>query len=391
MRILISNESLTGGGGVETYLSSLIPALRDRGHEVGVLHYNAADDAGPTRIAPSDVWTVSVKDEGLERAFDRARAWRPDACFAHNMQYLDVEERLVRTWPVAKMMHFYVGTCISGQKAHTFPGVTPCARRFGPACAALYLPRRCGGLRPALMVTQYISASRQQALLPAYRHLVVTSTHMAAEYERHGVAADRMHIVPLFVTDRAADGRTANVSGPVVFLGRLTSIKGAHVLVRAIARATALLGRPIPLVISGEGPELSNLRSLAHTLHVDASFTGWIDASQRRGLLSRAALVAVPSLWPEPFGLAGLEGAGFGVPAVAFDTGGISQWLTHDLNGHLVPRAEGVAGLANAITTILANPDEHARLSRGAHIVAARLSIDAHVTRIDDILHRTAA
>jgi glycosyltransferase involved in cell wall biosynthesis len=390
MRILISNEALAGGGGVETYLSTVIPALRDRGHDLGVLHHNSAAEQGPTRIAPQGVWNVSVEDEGAERAFARAREWRPDVCFAHNMQYLDVEHRIVRTWPVVKMMHFYVGTCVSGQKAHTFPGVTPCSRQFGPACVALYLPRRCGRLRPGVLASQYRWASRQHAMLREYRAVVVASEHMAGEYARHGIEAGRLHTVPLFASD-ACHSHVPPIDGQVVFLGRLTGIKGASVLLRAVAAASLRLDRRVPVVIAGVGPELSNLRSLAATLKVNATFTGWIDARGRRDLLARAALVAVPSLWPEPFGLAGLEGAAFGVPAVAFDNGGIAQWLTDGVNGRLVPRDAGVAGLSEAIVSILSDDHEHRRLSRGAHATAARLSMDAHVTSIERILSRTAA
>lgn len=390
MRILISNEALTGGGGVETYLASVIAALGRRGHEVAVLHHNSAAAAGPTRIAPPGVCTFSVQDEGLDRAIKRATDWRPEICFAHNMQFLDVEERIVRTWPVAKMMHFYVGTCVSGQKAHTFPGVTPCTRQFGPGCALLYLPRRCGRWRVSSLTSQYGLAIRQHELLSRYRTVIVASAHMAVEYERHGIPRRTVHTVPLFATDRAGEPRPAPVDGPIVFLGRLTAIKGAHVLIRAVAAASARLGRSRDLVIAGEGPELANLRSLAEALRVDVTFPGWVDAAGRRELLAGAALVAVPSLWPEPFGLAGLEGAGFGVPAVAFDVGGIPQWLTDGLNGLLVPPNLGTSGLADAIVAILGNPDEHARLSAGAYRAAARLSIDAHITRIEGILRSTA-
>jgi glycosyltransferase involved in cell wall biosynthesis len=307
------------------------------------------------------------------------------------MQYLDVETRLIGAWPVAKMMHFYVGTCVSGQKAHTFPVMTPCARRFGPACAALYLPRHCGRLRPGALVAQYRTAAGQHALLSDYRHLVVASDHMAAEYQRHGVPTARMHTVPLFAAERAPEGHAAPFEGPVVFLGRLTPIKGAHVLVSAMAIASKRLGRSVPLVIAGVGPERSSLEALARSSGVDASFVGWIDAAQRRSLLTRAALIAVPSLWPEPFGLAGLEGAAFGVPAVAFDNGGISQWLADGVNGRLVPRDAGAEGLAGAMTAILGDAGVHRRLSEGARAVERRLSIDAHVTRIEEILALTAA
>jgi glycosyltransferase involved in cell wall biosynthesis len=326
----------------------------------------------------------------LDRAFKKAADWQPEICFAHNMQFLDVEERIVRTWPVAKMMHLYVGTCVSGQKAHTFPGVTPCTKHFGPGCALLYLPRRCGRWRISSLTSQYGLAIRQHELLSRYRTVIVPSAHMAVEYERHGIPRGTVHTVPLFAIDRAGEPHRAPVDGPIVFLGRLTAIKGAHVLIRAVAAASSRLGCSRKLIIAGEGPEVANLRSLAEALHVDATFPGWVDAAGRRDLLAGAALMAVPSLWPEPFGLTGLEGAAFGVPAVAFDVGGIPQWLTDGLNGRLVPPELGAWGLADAIVAILGNRDEHARLSAGAYRVATRLSIDAHMTRIEAILRSTA-
>src|SRR5512146_666580 len=43
------------------------------------------------------------------------------------------------------------------------------------------------------------------------------------------------------------------------------------------------------------------------------------------------------SLWPEPFGMAGPEAMRYGVPVVAFDAGGIREWLHDGQNGYLIP------------------------------------------------------
>jgi glycosyltransferase involved in cell wall biosynthesis len=387
MRILIAHEAAAGAGGVESYLAALMPALAARGHQTAFLHFNPRAEQGPTRLLDGTIPSASVADDGVDGALRKMRDWSPDVCFSHNMRALDVDQRLAAEWPVIKMMHGYFGTCISGQKAHTFPGVVPCSRQFGTLCLALYLPRRCGQRRPLGMIAQYAWASRQRALFDAYARVVVTSRHMAAEYGRHGIDADRLAIAPLFPTaGDVTSMRRLPAQPSVLFMGRLTAIKGGAVLAQAVAEASRAADMPIRLVFAGEGPERVRLQQLTQQLHVEASFPGWVTGAARTAAFRAATLIAVPSLWPEPFGLVGLEAAAHGVPAVAFDTGGIREWLRHDESGRLVVDLDARA-LGRAIADLCSSPAEIARLGEGAQRVARALSIDAHL----EILERVFA
>jgi glycosyltransferase involved in cell wall biosynthesis len=388
MRILIAHEAAAGGGGVESYLASLMPALIARGHQLAFLHHNPRSEAGPTRLDGLGVPSVSVADEGLQAAAEWTRAWGPDVCFSHNMRPLDVDVRLAAEWPTVKMMHGYFGTCVSGQKAHAFPSVQPCTRTFGPACLGLYLPRHCGQLRPALMLTQYSWASQQQALFPQYAHIVVASDYMADEYRRHGIPGERVTAAPLFPTIAASEEpRPLPAEPTVLFAGRMTGLKGGDVLVRAVAAAGRAMKQRVRLVLAGDGPEQSRWRALAGRLDVAAEFTGWVTGAQRVAQFRRATIVAVPSLWPEPFGLVGLEAAVHGVPAVAFDAGGISQWLRDEENGRLVREVGNADALGEAIASLMASPSDLRRLGQGAVRVARELGIDPHL----DVLERVFA
>lgn len=389
MRILIAHEAPAGGGGVETYLAAIMPALLARGHQLAFLCANSLAQQGPTRL--DDVATsISIADEGLAPAIERVRAWRPDVCFSHNMRQLEIEERLMSLCPVVKMMHGYFGTCISGQKAHAFPQVQPCGRTFGLPCLGLYLPRHCGQLRPASMLRQFTWASRQRALLPRYAQLVVASAHMAREYARHGQAG--VTTAPLFAAISSADApRTAPSDPAVLFLGRMTRIKGGGVLVRAVAHATRLLGKPVRLIFAGNGPAEVRWRELARRMGVPATFHGWVTGTERVRLLRSASLVAVPSLWPEPFGLVGLEAAVHGVPAVAFDVGGIGEWLADEVNGRIVREPGSATALGAAIAQMLTGPLPLARLGEGARRVAATLTLGAHLHIVEGVLARAAA
>ena len=392
MRILIAHEAAAGAGGVESYLAALIPALAARGHQLAFLHHNPRSEEGPTRLAQPGMTAVSVSDDGLDGAVDRMRAWRPDVCFSHNMRQLDVEQRLASEWPAVKMMHGYFGTCISGQKAHAFPGVVPCAREFGPPCLALFLPRRCGQRRPLAMLEQYGWASRQRALFDRYAQVVVASRHMAGEYGRHGIGADRLTVAPLFPTEKeGVSSRPLPAHPTVVFAGRMTRIKGGAALVRAAAAANRIMPVPLRLIFAGEGPDQERWRNLARRLGVHATFTGWISGPERTAVLRSASIVAVPSLWPEPFGLVGLEAAVHGVPAVAFDVGGIREWLQDGVGGRIVREVDDAGALGRMIAAMCSTPDELTRLGDGARRAARALSIDAHLDILERVFSRAVA
>ena len=394
MRILIANEARQGAGGVESYLASLVTHLEARGHEIGLLYANPSAEQGPTRIPVTRAW--SVADEGIDRAFDAARAWRPDAAFSHNMRVLEIDERLAAEWRTLKMMHGYFGACVSGHKAFSFPSIEVCTRVCGPGCLVPYFPRNCGQLRPGVMMAQYAWARRQQRLFPRYAGIVVASEHMRREYLRYDIPADRLHAIPLFGAAAQPSAPAAYASAQagsaidVLFLGRMTSLKGVEALVRAVHAAARTLGRPLRAVLGGDGPERARVRDLARDLGRDGTFAiefpGWVDAPARAALFSRAAVVAIPSLWPEPFGLVGLEAAEFGVPAVAFDVGGISEWLAHDVNGRLVDPRGGAPAFGAALASVLGDSAARARLSAGARAAATRFSADAYGERLEAIL-----
>jgi glycosyltransferase involved in cell wall biosynthesis len=390
MRILIAHEAAAGAGGVESYLAAIMPALIARGHELAFVSDTSRSVDGPTRL-DSPAVSLSVEDDGLPAVMDRLRKWRPDVCFSHNMGRLDVDESLMSLGPVVKMMHGYFGTCISGQKAHTFPGVEACCRTFGVPCLGLFLPRRCGQLRPAVMLEQFRWTTRQQGLFARYAHVIVASRHMAAEYERHGVAASRVTAAPLFATVTSAEAPRIAPSDPtVLFLGRMTPIKGGDVLIRAAAHARRILGRPVRLLFAGNGPAEPSWRELAMELEVDASFHGWVTGPARTALLRSASLIAVPSLWPEPFGLVGLEAAVHGVPAVAFDVGGISEWLHDDVNGRLVGERGDITAFGAAIGHMSADLPL-ARLGAGALRVASVMTLGAHLDTMERVLAEASA
>jgi len=374
---------------VQSYLNAVMTGLRDRGYDVAFLHYDRPRP-GAERAMPWTGARFGIAEEGLEGAIGRARAWTPQVCYSHNMRFLEIEDRLLREWPVVKMMHGYFGTCIGGQKSFSFPTSRPCDRRFGAACLACYLPRGCGRFSLGEMTRQYRWARAQRKLFPRYAAFVVASDHMKREYARNGAPEKRIHAVPLFPANRLpADAGTAPTAEPaqVLFLGRMIRLKGGDLLIRAMAEAAGRLARPLALVMAGDGPQRHPWEQLAGALNVSVTFTGWLEGEALWRAMQTASALALPSVWPEPFGLVGLEAGQCGVPAVAFDVGGVRQWLQDGSNGTLVPAdPPSAAAFADGILRLFERPERLAAMRQSAREVSTRMSLGAHLETLERVL-----
>jgi glycosyltransferase involved in cell wall biosynthesis len=218
----------------------------------------------------------------------------------------------------------------------------------------------------------------------------VASNHRRREFQNNGVSQEKLHLVPLPVEEIGA--REVALSrkkhqGRILFSGRLTDLKGVGHLMQAIPRAAHKLGRCLTLTIAGDGPEREKLQKLASGLDIDAEFVGWVGTRQKFDLMRQADLLCVPSLWPEPFGLVGVEAACFGLPAVGYAVGGIPEWLIPGKTGELAPaNPPTVDGLADAIVSALADPDHYAELCRGAWNFSRQFSVSSHLDRLEPIL-----
>jgi glycosyltransferase involved in cell wall biosynthesis len=172
-------------------------------------------------------------------------------------------------------------------------------------------------------------------------------------------------------------------------------LKGGQVLLRALPQIAIELGMPLAVTFAGDGPERQRWEQLARQIQsrtpgVTIDFVGWVDSAGKDELFKRSDLLVVPSLWPEPFGLVGLEAGCHGVPAVAFDVGGIGSWLRDGVNGCLAPgESPTAAGLAAAITRCLRDPETQRRLGDGAQIAARSCSVEIHMEALLGVFDRS--
>jgi glycosyltransferase involved in cell wall biosynthesis len=395
MRLLAANWSRRVVGGAERYLQAVLPALAARGHEVALLAERDEPDAALRIDAPGGAVRLLGAELGGDAAAEAARKWRPDLVWVHDLASPATERRLVEDHACALFTHGYHGTCISGTKRHAFPFPQPCTRRLGPACLALYLPRRCGGMDPRTMLREYERQQARRALLPGYRVVVSGSEHMRREFAAHGVASDRLVVAPMPPTDLTPDPAPPAPREPadrLLYLGRLTALKGVAQLLHEIPLAERRLGRPLGLDVAGDGPEEDRLRESARQRGVAAVFHGWVAPERRLELLRQADLLVMPSLWPEPFGLAGIEAACVGLPTAAYRMGAIPEWLEPGVTGELAEGDFPARGaLAEAIAAALATPQHLQRLRVGAWERVRERSMERHVAALEAAFRTAAA
>lgn len=390
MRILIVNSHLGLVGGAEKYLQTIMPALAERGHTLGIAYEYARDpqseaiDRNITGIA-----TWSLAETGWAEVSRAVRNWKPDVVYSHGVQNQAFEAGLKKDYPCVFYAHNYHGTCATGRKCHMFPEPRPCGRKFGPMCLVLHYPRRCGGLNPLTAWRGYRREVEINSGLEEYRAILVASAHMRQEFLRNGVRGDRLHLAPLPASEIAAEmpAGCRIQEGRLLFVGRLTDMKGVDYLIRAIPRAAEKLHRSLSLTVAGDGPDRARLEKLARVSGIQAEFSGWIGAERRRELMDRAELLVVPSVWPEPFGMVGIEAGCLGLPSVGYAVGGIPDWLTAGESGELAPGdPPTVEGLSEAMVRALADPEHYQTLCDGAWEKARSFTLPAHLEKLEAIL-----
>jgi glycosyltransferase involved in cell wall biosynthesis len=374
------------------------------GHEVILSVETDEPDDRPRFGLPGGIRTLSVAELGTSRVEELLAEWRPDVVYVHGLTDPAFEARLQSIAPAVLFGHAYYGTCISGQKTRRFPDVRPCSRQFGPACLALYYPRRCGGLNPLTFVKDYVRQRRRLTLLRNYSAVLTHSDHMRQEYMRHGAAGGRVFNCSV-TTEHTAPAahfhpplmRTDPLRVPhLVFAGRMDPLKGGEELLRAAASAHIQLGSGLRLTLAGDGSERTRWERIALDLgerheRLSIHFTGWLGPVGVARLLATADVLVMPSLWPEPFGLIGQEANRQGVPVVAYATGGIPEWLTEGVNGCVAPGdPPTVDGLADALVRCLTDRSRHRAMRRAAITAGHSRPDDLHSAAVLDVLRQVA-
>jgi glycosyltransferase involved in cell wall biosynthesis len=242
---------------------------------------------------------------------------------------------------------------------------------------------------------------------------------MHEEYVRHGLPPEKVRYLSYYAHSSSPHYREAQVEAPrpepstdaatkseadgrrkphahLLFAGRMETLKGGHLFIESLREVRARLSSPVLVTFAGDGRERARWERLAAevmrgTDGINVEFTGWVRREQMEELYKECDLLVFPSVWPEPFGLAGPEAGLHGIPVAAFNVGGVPEWLVDGVNGYLAPGDPPTAhGLAEAIIKCLHDEDAHRALRRGAVKTAQQFSLDNHLNGLTKVFDEVA-
>jgi len=378
MKILFVHQFLGAMGGAETDILLTARQLQRRGHVPALLH---AETSGRAEEAWRQAFTETMRLAGpadCRTAREALARIQPDLVYCHGLADLDVLQTLLDSLvPLVRRVHDHGMYCMRGYKYDYFTRAIcqrPTSWRCLLPCLA-FVGRNSGGRFPIKWVS-YTEKQREIRLNRRCCRLVVYSAYQKQELLRNGFDPGKIDIhVPLHLGGPATRVSSFSDRNLVLFVGQILRGKGVDLLLRALAKVTV----PFEAAILGDGNHRAYCERLSARLGLDrrVHFHGFVPREGLEQFYADATLLAVSSVWPEPFGLVGREAMCHGLPIVAFDAGAVREWLAHRENGFLVPWKD-TNQFAARIEELLRDKDLARRLGHRGLEMVNRTEATAH-------------
>jgi glycosyltransferase involved in cell wall biosynthesis len=395
MRLLYIHERIGALGGAEVNILLTARAMLRMGHSIGLAYGSHGEPASdhpewrdvfPERIALGDSDSTGAGE--IDRALEQ---FHPDVVVLNKFSNPRVLGALAASgYPVIRMVHDHDLYCMRSYKYHYFSRKI-CTRAASPFCifpCGASIGRSPGTGFPLRWI-RYGAKRREIEINKKFDRMVVATEYMKEELLRNGFAEDRIEIhAPVPRPTQSPGDPSFGARNLIVFSGQIIRGKGVDVLLESLARVKS----KFECVIIGDGRQRPDCERLSRRLGLQdrVRFTGFIAQDQIAGHYRDASLAVMSSVWPEPFGAAGLEAMRCGLPVVAFDAGGIREWLIDGENGFLVPWMDRDA-FAASIDKLLADKELARRLGQnGRRFADERFNFDAYVGSLESLFARTA-
>lgn len=387
MKLLFVHERFGALGGAESNILATADALQRRGYVLGLAHGASTHkdekiwlDTFPQRFAlsPDSAQTDLLKALAL---------FEPDAVYVHKMSDSSVVETLVNSGvPLVGMVHDHDLCCLKSYKYNFFTRQI-CGRALSPYCV---FP--CGGCvtrnqNGGLKWSSYSSKRMELQLYRQFHRLIVATHFMSDELLANGFDAERIEIHPP-VPPTGESLLRANFSSRnfIIFVGQIIRGKGVDVLLESLKHVRV----PFECLIFGDGNHRAHCEKLSSKLGLTdhIHFKGYVSPEELKHYYTECSVAVVSSVWPEPFGAVGLEAMRYGLPVVAFDAGGIKEWLSDGHNGYLVPWMDRVA-FAGRVEELLRDKMLAREMGEnGRHLVNEHFEFSKYINGLENLFRR---
>jgi len=402
LRILIVNTFHFYGGGDSTYAFKLAELLRSQGHKVA---FFAMQDERNLPDQNSDLFVSNIDFRDLHkrhrvtngvRVLTRvvySREARNKFIqilnrFSPNVVHLQtimghitpsiIMETRKRKIPVVWTLHDFKLICPNTHFLIDTTGEICEACEGGRYYQAILKRCKKGSLLASSMASLEAYSHRLMKVREQIDAYTTPSKFLRTKLIANGFIPAKVHHLPHFLPENFFQVKSKN-GYYILYLGRLTSIKGINILMEASEKVPDIR---IHLAGRLEEPFKSTLLNLMPN---NVDYLGEVHDEELRQLLANSTALVMPSLWYENQPASILEAFACEKPVIASDLGGMKELVKNQERGLLVQPGD-VDALANAMQCLIDTPDEVDRMGKNARSYAlANYHPDIHYRQLMDI------
>jgi UDP-glucose:(glucosyl)LPS alpha-1,2-glucosyltransferase len=229
------------------------------------------------------------------------------------------------------------------------------------------------------------SASERGALLQRLARVVTPSAWLRDRLLEGVVPGGRQPVVLPNCLDLAELPPPRRKERLILFAGRVVADKAPDVFVSACAAALPHLPGWSAQIIgadrfSFDSPDTTFVQMVrAAAEGANVRMLGYRDHPEVLAAMARAAIVVVPSRWPEPFGLVALEALGSGAALVCSGRGGLRE-VAGDAAAYADP--DDTAAITAAIRMLASDEPRRAALAEAGRRRAVQFAVPAVAARL---------
>jgi glycosyltransferase involved in cell wall biosynthesis len=355
MKILMINTFCGFKGGIEKYVYDVSKLLKNSGYNVYGLFESFLPGANEYCSMFKEVFLYD--NNNIDRIINVIRKAGIRIVFIHKTTDIYLINKLNENFRTISIIHDHDYYCIRKHKYFPFSRKN-CYQNFQPFRCSF-----CSGLieksPKSVLGLKAVNPLQQRNLLCQIKNcdrFIVLSDYMKENLIINGFDDRRIiKLYPLVEPQGSPPYRKNTGTVRLLFSGQIIRGKGLDLMIKALQ----LVKNNFYLDIAGRGNDEKHIRKLILEagLVTKIKMHGFcIDMGR---FYSQADIILTSSRWQEPFGLVGVEAFSYAKPVIAFDVGGISEWLKDDFNGFLIKQHD-VKSFAAKID-LLINDREKAR------------------------------